>query len=174
MVKTCILGIWLTCTAPVCMAQSTSGSSSEDSAAVVAAIHALEPWIAAQLGTLHATGDPVQRRSLANELADSTDGLARRWRLVFPEEDDGWMMASAYNGLAAALDATNPGAGAAYRGVAAALQYSDPAPYRPARYQALRSISDRAWSLARAKDPVRVQRLLGKLDAAHVELATAP
>lgn len=144
-----------------------------DSAAVVEAIHTIEPWIGEQINALHAATDPATVRELAHAISLRTDSLAMCFRQVFPEEDDGWIMATAYNGLAAALDATNPGAGAAYRGVAAVLQYSDPTPYRPAMYQALRSISDRAWSLARTKNPQRAARLLEKLDADRVDLVVA-
>ncbi len=144
-----------------------------DSAAVVAAIHTIEPWIGEQINALHTAQDPEEVRQLAAALSLRTDSLARCFRQVFPEEDDGWIMATAYNGLAAALNATNPGAGAAYRGIAAAVQYSDPDPYRPAMYKALRSIADRAWALARAKDPKRVERLLEKLDADHMDLVVA-
>lgn len=141
---------------------------------MVEAIHTIEPWIGEQINALHTATNPAEVRELAHAISLRTDSLTRRFRQVFPEEDDGWIMASAFNGLAAALDGTDPGAGAAYRGMAAAAQYSDPVPYRPDMYKALQSISDRAWSLARARDPVRVQRLLGKLDAAHEELAAAP
>ena len=145
----------------------------EAAAAVVVAFHANEPWIGERINALHTATNPAEVRLLADELSKRTDSMACRFRQVFPEKDDGSIMASTYNGLAAALDATDPGAGAAYRGVAAVLQYSDPAPYRPAMYQALRSISDRAWSLARAKNPQRMQRLLEKLDADRVTLSTA-
>ncbi len=134
------------------------------------AIHTIEPWIGEQVTALHAATNPEEVRQIANMLSLRTDSLAHRFKEVFPEEQDGWITASAYNGLAAALDATSPGAGAAYRGIAAAVQYSDPDPYRPPMYQALQSISDRAWSLARAKKPQRVERLLGKLDADRVDL----
>ncbi|MBS1568140.1 MAG: hypothetical protein JST45_01740 [Bacteroidetes bacterium] len=144
-----------------------------DSAAVVEAIHTIEPWIGEQINALHAAINPAEVRGLAHTISLRTDSLARRFRQVFPEEDDGWIMASAYNGLATALDATNPGAGTPYRAIATAFQYSDPAPYRPAMYQALRSISDRAWSLARAKNPQRAARLLEKLDADRVDLVVA-
>lgn len=144
-----------------------------DSAAVVQAMHNIEPWIAAQIEALHAAKDPAHVQQLSQALSDRTDSLARRFRQVFPEEDDGWMLASTYNGLAAVLDATTPGAGTPFQAIAAAYQYSDPDPYRPDLYQALNAISERAWSLARATNPERVKRLLEKLDADHVDLVVA-
>ncbi|MCO5273348.1 MAG: hypothetical protein M9900_00340 [Flavobacteriales bacterium] len=147
--------------------------ASSDSTALVQGIHSTAPWIADQVLALHATRDPAQRKILADELADRTDALTRRWRQVFPEEDDGWVMASTYNGLAAVFDAGTPGAGAPYRAIAAAFENSDPAPFRPDMYHALQAISDRAWSLARAKNAKRAERLLGKLDAANMDLVVA-
>lgn len=154
-------------------AQQPGTVASSDSTALVQGIHSTAPWIADQVLALHATRDPAQRKLLADALADSTGALTRRWRQVFPEEDDGWLMASTYNGLAAVFDAGTPGAGAPYRAIAAAFENSDPIPYRPDMYHALEAISNHAWSLARAKHPQRVQRLLGKLDAANVDLVVA-
>lgn len=145
----------------------------EDSAAVTEAIHTIEPWIGEQITALHAATNPEEVRQIANALCMRTDSLARQFRKVFPDNDDGWSLFGLYSGLAAAYSTCAPGLAAVYRAVAASALYSGPDPYRPAAYQALRSISDRAWSLVRAKNPQRKERLLEKLDADRVDLIVA-
>lgn len=145
----------------------------EDSTAVVQALQAIVPWINAQVDRLEQTSDPVELRHTARQLAERTDSLAHAFREIFPAADDGYVTASAFNGLAAALDASCPGLAAAYRSMGAAMQYSDPDPYRPDLYRAVQTIADRANSLARAKNKTRIARLLEKLEADRVDLIVA-
>lgn len=165
-----VISIWILATAPVAFGQDAVQA---DSTNVVSAIREAEPWIAQQVEALKRTSNPVERGIIANALSAHTDSLARQFRTVFPDNDDGWMMFSMYNGLASAVACESPGLAAVYRAVASTALYSGNSPYRPAMYQALRSISDRAWSLARAKRPERVERLLEKLDADRLDLVVA-
>ena len=144
-----------------------------DSAAVVEAIHTIEPWIGDQINTLHAATNPAEVRELAQVLSLRTDSLARQFREVFPANDDDWSLFGLYSGLAAAYSTCAPALAASYNALAASALYSGSDPYRPAMYQALQSISDRAWSLAQAKNPQRAARLLEKLDADRVDLVMA-
>lgn len=145
----------------------------EDSAAVVQALHAMAPWISTQVNLLQQASSPVELRRTAARLSERTDSLARRFREVFPAEDDDYMTGVVFNALAAGLDASCPGLAAAYRSVGTAMQFSDPDPYRPDPYRAVQAISERARSLARAKNDARIARLLEKLDSDRVDLIVA-
>ncbi|MGB3525874.1 MAG: hypothetical protein WBB32_07915 [Flavobacteriales bacterium] len=144
--------------------------SPSDSVAIVEAIRRAEPWIADQLDAMKTSTDPAEVQARAMELSQRTDSLARQFRKVFPDNDEGWMLFGMYSGLAAASDACAPGLAAVYRASAAAALFSGDSPYRPEMYQALNSISEQAWSLARAKRPERSQRLLEKLTAEYLDL----
>ncbi|MDX9750846.1 MAG: hypothetical protein RBT71_07170 [Flavobacteriales bacterium] len=144
-----------------------------DSAAVVEAIHTLEPWIGEQINALHTATNPAEVRTLANALHARTDSLARRFRETFPDNDDGWSLFGLYSGMAAAYGTCAPALAAVYNTAAVTALYSGTNPYRPDMYQALQSISDRAWQLARARNPQRAKRLLEKLDADRVDLVLA-
>ncbi len=144
-----------------------------DPAAVVEANRTIEPWIGEQINAIHAATNPEEVRQVANALSLRTDSLTRQFREVFPDNDDGWSKFGLYSGLAAAYSTCAPALAAAYNALAASALYSGPDPYRPAIYEALRSISDRAWQLARAKNPQRAERLLEKLDADRVDLVLA-
>lgn len=148
-------------------------SATMDSAAIVEAIHQVEPWIAKELDAIQNTSDIVQIQAIASKISQRTDSLAKRFRTVFPDNEADWAMFSLYSGLAAATDACNPGLAAVYRGSAAVALYSGVSPYRPSLYQALHAISDRSCALAHAKREVRSQRLIEKLRADHVDLITA-
>lgn len=149
------------------------GTAAKDSAAIVEAIRQVEPWIAKELGGIENTSDITQVQAIASKIAQRTDSLAKRFRTVFPDDDDGWMMFGIYSGLAAAVDACNPGLAAVYRSSAAVALYSGEDPFRPPLYHALITISDRAWSLSHAKRAGRSERLIDKLRADHVDLITA-
>lgn len=150
-----------------------SRTTTLDSAAVVTAIHQVEPWIAEKLDAIQHTSDIGQVQAIASRISQRTDSLAKRFRHVFPDDDDSWTMFSIYTGLAAAMDACNPGLAAVYRATAATAVVTGEAPYRPPLYRALAAISDRSSALAHAKRAERTQRLIEKLRSDHVDLVTA-
>lgn len=145
-----------------------------DSAEVVEAIHAMAPWLGQQLVELENATTPEQSRRLALLIAERTDSLTNRFREVFPDDDDGIMLFSLYNGLAAALGCSEPALAAMYRTMGTAALFSGYSPYRPASYRALFALSEQAWEMARATRPARKHRLLGQLQGSYAELVAAP
>lgn len=161
-------------------ATSTFGKSADttsfhrDSTKVVEAIHAMAPWLGQQLVELENATTPVQSRRLALLIAERTDSLANRFREVFPDDDDGIMLFSVYNGLAAALGCSEPALAAMYRTMGTAALFSGDSPYRPASYLALSALSEQAWEMARATRAARKHRLLGQMQSTYTELVAAP
>lgn len=159
-----ILSIALVMSVMNSKAQSTSAPMDST---VQSELSALRAFLAERMGDLDKSASAEGHRVIARSMEERIVAWRQLVRDTWPDHDNGYSAYIINSSLANSVGCSQPGLSAFYQFMATQALLNHKDPYRPMPYTALGHMQEFLFSLSRAKNPERIQRLRTKVSSAY-------